>query len=735
MPSSTSTSTLFAESAREAVSIRDCFWPIARLGEGLEELARRARLNPVAGDVLVVPDSVTRSTASGQPADLGRWIEWAAERLGVEAEAVETTVSAVEQMLRDAGPAVFHLRGDRGPGFVLLLKSSLGVLQLIGPDLKIHRCPLQTLRAILCLPHEGPLAAEIDRLLEASELPRRRWSRVRKAMLRERVGARTLAACWILRLAPSTGFWRQLTLARLPRKLGFMLALFSAVYGLELFSWGLIGNAALNGQLDMGWMAAWVLLVLSLVPMRLLAGWLNATFALDAGRILKKRLLAGALKLDLESVRHQGCGQLLSRVMESQALESLAVNGGLSVLVAVLELVFAAWVLAIGAGSYLHLVLLAGWLAVTVSWSMRYIKRMRTWTLMRLDMTHQLVERMVGHRTSLAQEWPSRRDIQEDQSINAYAQFSRHMDRAIVPVVAGIPTGWMLIGVLGLAPAFVSGSASASALAIGFGGVMLANRALGGISGGLASLASALISWKQVGPLFHAAAAMLVKEPFLTSAQIEGGGADLHGAGTRSRLVEANQLVFRYRPEGEAVLSGVDLSIYRGERLLLEGSSGGGKSTLASLLVGLRTADSGLLLLNGLDRHTLGDSWHQLATEAPQFHENHILSGSIGFNLLMGRDWPATAHDLEQARQLCVELGLGELLQRMPSGMQQMVGETGWQLSHGERSRIFLARALLQDTQLTIMDESFAALDPETLRLCLDCAFRRARTLLVIAHP
>ena len=141
------------------------------------------------------------------------------------------------------------------------------------------------------------------------------------------------------------------------------------------------------------------------------------------------------------------------------------------------------------------------------------------------------------------------------------------------------------------------------------------------------------------------------------------------------------------------------------------------------------------LLLNGLDRPTLGDNWHRLATEAPQFHENHILSGTLGFNLLMGRNWPASEEELLAARELCIELGLGPLLERMPAGMMQMVGETGWQLSHGERSRIFLARALLQDAQLTVLDESFAALDPETLRECLNCAFARARTLLVIAHP
>jgi ATP-binding cassette, subfamily B, bacterial len=71
----------------------------------------------------------------------------------------------------------------------------------------------------------------------------------------------------------------------------------------------------------------------------------------------------------------------------------------------------------------------------------------------------------------------------------------------------------------------------------------------------------------------------------------------------------------------------------------------------------------------------------------------------------------------------------------MPAGLPQMVGETGWQLSHGERSRMFMARALLQNADLVILDESFGALDPATLRRCLQTARDRARTLLVSAHP
>jgi ATP-binding cassette subfamily B protein len=119
----------------------------------------------------------------------------------------------------------------------------------------------------------------------------------------------------------------------------------------------------------------------------------------------------------------------------------------------------------------------------------------------------------------------------------------------------------------------------------------------------------------------------------------------------------------------------------------------------------------------------------------PQFHENHILNETLAFNLLMGRCWPAEAGDLEEAHDLCIALGLQDLLARMPAGMMQIVGESGWQLSHGEQSRIMLARALLQKADVIVLDESFAALDPETLSVCLETVFARAPALLVIAHP
>jgi len=168
----------------------------------------------------------------------------------------------------------------------------------------------------------------------------------------------------------------------------------------------------------------------------------------------------------------------------------------------------------------------------------------------------------------------------------------------------------------------------------------------------------------------------------------------------------------------------------------LEGPSGGGKSTLSSLLTGLRSPESGLLLLRGLDGQTVGaENWRRHVVAAPQFHENHVFTGTIAFNLLLGRRWPPEPEDLQEAETLCRDLGLGGLLGRMPAGLLQMVGETGWQLSHGEKSRLYIARALLQNAELIVLDESFAALDPEDLRRALRCVLERAPTLLVIAHP
>jgi ATP-binding cassette subfamily B protein len=243
----------------------------------------------------------------------------------------------------------------------------------------------------------------------------------------------------------------------------------------------------------------------------------------------------------------------------------------------------------------------------------------------------------------------------------------------------------------------------------------------------------AAIAWQRVAPFFRAAARPEVRGlPTFALAL----SPHWRRAADRQPVLEAHDLSFRYHERSEPVLRGCNLQVWVGDRILLEGPSGGGKSTLASLLIGLRSPQSGLLLFRGLDRQTLGAAgWRRQVVAAPQFHENYVLTGTFAFNLLMGREWPPRPGDMEEAEAVCRELGLGELLDRMPAGLLQMVGESGWQLSHGEKSRIFLARALLQEPDLLVLDESFGALDPESMRRCLECVIERAPALLVVAHP
>ena len=95
------------------------------------------------------------------------------------------------------------------------------------------------------------------------------------------------------------------------------------------------------------------------------------------------------------------------------------------------------------------------------------------------------------------------------------------------------------------------------------------------------------------------------------------------------------------------------------------------------MIAGLRLPESGLLLARGLDRQTLGsDGWRRRVAITPQFHENHVLVGTLAFNVLLGRQGLLRADDYAEAETICRELGLDELLQRMPGGTLQQVGET-----------------------------------------------------------
>lgn len=700
------------------------FWPLERLAEALDAVGARSGLTPLSAELPRPPERATR----GDEAELDRWVGAYATQLGLESERVVARYADVERMLAALGPGLMLVETGEGPRLLAFLPFRRGQVRLLGPDVGERVLATSELRASVCAASEAPLLKWMDQLLDGAGVAGERREAARRALLVESLSEADVGVAWTLRAAPGRSFWREVRLSGALGKLATLAGAHAASYVLFLLAWWILGRGALEGRLDRGWLWAWALILLTLVPLRLLETWTQGVLAIRVSRTLKQRLLTGALRIDPDRIRHHGVGQLLGRVFESEAVEALALGGGSATLVAIVELTLAAVVLGLGAGGLLHSFLLVAWCGAVAALARRYYSRLQRWTNERRDLTGDLVERMIGHRTRLAQQRRADWHAGEDQSLGRYARISAETDRSMVYLYAVAPRGWLAVAVLGLGPAFVAGS-SGPGIAIALGGSLLAYRALATLTNGLGQLASAAVVWLQVAELYRAAERIPASgDPVVSLAPSRRDDA--------SPLVDARDLVYRYPSAADPVLRSASLRIARGDRVLVEGSSGGGKSTLGAVLSGLRVPQAGLVLLDGADRHTLGESgWRARVVAAPQFHENHLLTGTVSFNLLMGRGWPPSMADLGEAEQVCADLGLGPVLARMPAGMGQMLGESGWQLSHGERSRFYIARALLQSPELVLLDESFASLDPSTLERCLECVEKRAATLFVIAHP
>lgn len=699
--------------------ITQLLWPLSRLSQALKQIADRRN----------VPQEIPEPPCHTGFDTLSRWIEAAGSCLGFEAVYSTPECGRLEQVLSSCGAALIQVGSHLEPHFAVLLSGAKQKVSLLGPDLQVHRVPQQVLREKLVRELEAPHIAAVDRTIERAKIPTSRRASVRQALLKDRLSRTQLTGWWFLQLRPGADPLALLRTSGLGRLMaGFLSAHFLQV-ALWVASWYLIGYAALLGRLDIGWLAGWALLRSTLVPLRLLAARFQARIATTAGVLFRRRLLNGAMNQRLDDIRHQGVGQLLGRVIEFETVELLSLSGGLTVVVALAELALAMMVLTWGQGGFFRALLLLTWLGVTALLVWRYYVQRQNWTGDRLEMTHTLVENLVGYRTRLVQEDRGASNASDDRALERYLRLSQGMDQSS-SFLWLIPRGWLLLGLLAVAPAFVSGQHSTTLLAVTLGGTLLAQSAFESLVAGLPQLAGALIAWKKVKPLIQAGADPL--RPDAKSIFINPK-SDKRSSSIGSPLVQASNLIFRYRERGEAVIQDGRLTVRHGDRILLQGVSGGGKSTLASLISGSRVPDGGTLLLSGLDRQTLGYAgWRDHVATAPQFHENFVFGNTLAFNLLLGRTWPPSAKDLEEANQVCRELGLENLIVRMPGGLFQLVGETGWQLSHGERSRLYIARALLRNSDLLILDESFSALDPETLQIVLECVLRRARTLWVI---
>lgn len=191
-------------------------------------------------------------------------------------------------------------------------------------------------------------------------------------------------------------------------------------------------------------------------------------------------------------------------------------------------------------------------------------------------------------------------------------------------------------------------------------------------------------------------------------------------------------VTFRYpsRPERE-ILRGVTFQAQPGQRVALVGSSGGGKSTIFSLLLGFYEAEAGAIRFDGRDISTLDvTKLRKQMAVVPQ--EVMLFGGSIAENIAYGKPG-ANQAEIEAAAQVA---NAHEFISTMPEGYETTVGPRGVKLSGGQRQRIAIARAVLADPRILLLDEATSALDAESERLVNEALERllKGRTALVIAH-
>jgi len=186
-----------------------------------------------------------------------------------------------------------------------------------------------------------------------------------------------------------------------------------------------------------------------------------------------------------------------------------------------------------------------------------------------------------------------------------------------------------------------------------------------------------------------------------------------------------------FRHGDRAVIDGLSLSVPEGRRLAIVGPSGAGKSTLLQLLARFHDVDRGAVRVGGVDVRDISTD-ALMSRIAIVFQDVYLFDDTIEANVRLGRPGATDA----EVREAAAAAGLDEVIERLPAGWATGVGEGGALLSGGERQRVSIARALLKDAPIVLLDEVTSALDPAN-EAAVHTGVERlmaGRTVVMVAH-
>ena len=438
---------------------------------------------------------------------------------------------------------------------------------------------------------------------------------------------------------------------------------------------------------------------------------------------MRKRVQAHVMHLPVRYFDSTQTGVLVSRIMsDAEGIRNLVgsglvqlVGGFVSAGLGIVILFWLNWRLTV------ITIVVLGVFAVGMSYAFRTLRPLfRERGKINAEVTGRLTEALGGIRVVKSYTAEKREEIVFTKGAH---RLFRNVARAMTGVSATTTGGTIVVGVIGVIMIALGGRAIIE-------GQMTPGEFVTYLMF-IAVVAAPLVSIASIGTQITEAFAGLdrIREILATPTELQEN-ADQPAVDAIRGDVAFDEVWFEYTA-GQPVLRGVSFTAPAGTTTALVGSSGSGKSTLISLVMAFNRPTKGRVLVDGRDLATvrLMDYRKQLASV---LQENFLFDGTIAANVGYAKPG-ATLDDIKEA---CRIAHCDEFISQFPNGYDTVVGERGIKLSGGQRQRVSIARAILANPRILILDEATSSLDSESEQMIQDGLknLRSGRTTFVIAH-